>query len=299
MACSTVTSSTPADCVRRLPSIGWSSMRMPASPASMHSRTRRRTAMTPPWPVSPSRITGKSTAPAIHLPICTHSLIVAVPTSARPVMPPTTAEVPTKPASQPARSMMRASAAVGGCSTVSTRSLRASSSRSLFALLEPGACIEPHRVVPEELALAVLRHLPVEHHADRFREVALAVRIVGGVHQHVLADEVDHRVGELLAFGNLDALEVASAHHVFARLARELRDRRGDGLGVLVDAAHPERQPAVPRLERRDAELRIAIHHPRADQRRHVAHAAPRMRRPALQPEVVPGVEGAGRIRLD
>ena len=65
---------------------------------------------------------------------------------------------------------------------------------------------------------------------------------------------------------------------------------------MLVDAAHPERQPAVARLERRDAQRRITIHHAGADERRHVAHAAPRMRRRALQPEVLPGVEPARRI---
>ena len=42
------TTSTPALWVRRLPSIGWSSMRTPAIPARMHSRTIRRTAMIPP-----------------------------------------------------------------------------------------------------------------------------------------------------------------------------------------------------------------------------------------------------------
>src|SRR3954469_25619580 len=130
--------------------------------------------------------------------------MLAVPTSASPVIPPTTAEVPTKPASQPARSMMRPSAAVGGCSNVRPQSLRPRSSRSLLDLLEPGACIEPHCVVPEELALARLGHLPVEHHAHRLGEMTFAVRVIRGIHQHVLADEVDHRIGELLALGNLD-----------------------------------------------------------------------------------------------
>src|ERR1041384_7573880 len=209
-------------------------MRTPASPASMHSRTRRRTAIVPPCPVSPSRITGNSTARAIHLPICTHSPIVAVPTSASPVYPPTTAEVPTKPASQPARSMMRASAAVGGCSTERTRSFRASSARSrrdFDGLGEATARVEPHGVVPEELALACLGHLPGAHLLHRLREVALAVRIVGGVHQHVLADEIDDRVGEPLALGDLDALEIAPAGDVLARLRLERRDGGSDGLG--------------------------------------------------------------------
>src|SRR5688572_21462491 len=101
-------------------------MRMPATPARMHSRIMRRTAMMPPWPVSPSRMMGKFTLCAIQPAICTHSVMVAVPTSDRPVYEPTTPLVPTKPHSQPARSMMRAWVAVGGCSTTSTLSRRAS-----------------------------------------------------------------------------------------------------------------------------------------------------------------------------
>src|SRR4029078_10803150 len=98
-------------------------------PARMHSRTRRRTAMTPPWPVSPSMMIGKLTACAIHPAIVTHSVMLRVPTSARPVYAPTTPPVPTKPASHPARSMILPCAAVGGCSTTSTLSLRCISSR--------------------------------------------------------------------------------------------------------------------------------------------------------------------------
>src|SRR4029079_13870700 len=234
-------------------------MRTPATPASMHSRTRRRTAMMPPWPVSPSRITGNSTACAIHLPICTHSVIEALPTSARPVMTPTTAEVPTTAASQPARSITRARAAVGGCRTARTRSLRASSSRRRFDLLEATARVEAHGVIPEELALALLRHVPGEHLLHRFGEVAFAMWVVGRVHQDVLADEVDDRIGQLLALGYLDRLEVAPAGDVRARLRLELRNRRRDGLRVLVNARHPERQPAVPGLQRGEAKARITI----------------------------------------
>src|SRR3954469_6579488 len=272
-------------------------MRTPARPASMHSRTRRRTAMMPPCPVSPSRITGNSTDCAIHLPICTHSVIDAVPTSARPVYPPTTAEVPTKPASQPACSITRASAAVGGWSTERTRPLRARRSRRRRDLLEATARVEAHGVVPEKLALPLLRHVPGEHLLHGFREVALAVRVVGGIHQHFFADEVDHRVGKLFAFWNLDALEVAAARDVFARLRLQLRGRGGDGLGMLVDARHPERQPAVASFERGKAKARIAVHHASADHRRHVAHAAPGMRGRALQPQVLPRIEAAGRVR--
>src|SRR5437660_8940288 len=120
--------------------------------------------------------------------------------------------------------MMRASAAVGGWSTASTRSRRASSSRSrcrLRSLVEATARVEAHGVVPEELALAPLGHIPGEHPLHRLREVALAVRVVRCVHQHILTDEIDDCVGELLAFRDLDALEIAPAFHVAARLRLE------------------------------------------------------------------------------
>jgi hypothetical protein len=60
-------------------------MRIPDMPAWIQSRTSRRTAMMPPWPVSPSMITGVATLLAIQPAICTHSVIDAVPTSASPV----------------------------------------------------------------------------------------------------------------------------------------------------------------------------------------------------------------------
>ena len=47
-ACSRGTTSTPASCVLRFPSMGWSSMRIPARPARMDSAISRRTAIMPP-----------------------------------------------------------------------------------------------------------------------------------------------------------------------------------------------------------------------------------------------------------
>src|SRR5580704_19399097 len=69
-------------------------------------------------------ITGIETLSAIQPAIVTHSVIVAVPTSARPVYAPTTPPVPTNNAWQPAFSMIRACAAVGGCKTARTLSRR-------------------------------------------------------------------------------------------------------------------------------------------------------------------------------
>ena len=120
--------------------------------------------------------------------------------------------------------------------------------------------------------------------------MTFAVRIVRGVHQHAVAEEVGDGVGERRALGDLDALKVPAAHHVLAGFPVELRQGGGDGFRVLVDARDPERQPAVPGLERADAERGIAIHHAAADQRRHVAHPAPGMRGRSLQPEVLPCV---------
>src|SRR5437667_2478515 len=66
---------------------------------------------------------------------------------------------------------------------------------------------------------------------------------------------------------------------------------------MLVEPLDPEWQPAMPGFERADPQSRIAVHDAAADQRGHVAHAAPGMRRRTLQPQIVPGVLAAGRIR--
>ena len=51
------------------------------------------------------------------------------------------------------------------------------------------------------------------------------------------------------------------------------------------------------RFQTAEAQARETIEQAAADQRRHVAHAAPGMRRRALQPEIVPGVQPARRVR--
>ena len=55
--------------------------------------------------------------------------------------------------------------------------------------------IEPDGIVPQELALPLSVHLPIQHQRHRFGEVALTVRIVRGVHQHVIANQIDDGVG--------------------------------------------------------------------------------------------------------
>src|SRR6266849_2718267 len=94
--------------------------------------------------------------------------------------------------------------------------------RNPVASRQAGARVEPDGVVPEELALAFGRHVPAEHRCRRFRKPALAVRVVRAVHQYVFAQELDHGVGQPLAFGDLDALEIAAAQNIFAGLVLQL-----------------------------------------------------------------------------
>src|SRR5262245_43106214 len=129
--------------------------------------------------------------------------------------------VPTKAASQPAASMIWAWKALGVPSTASTRSSRARSDRSREDAREtwrsgtswrrsshwPEAAVEAQRVVPEQFALLALGQVPRHHRVHRFRKPALAVRIVGCVHQDVLTKELDDCLGELDTFRHLDGLE--------------------------------------------------------------------------------------------
>src|SRR5207302_10601456 len=82
---------------------------------------------------------------------------------------------------------------------------------------EAGAGVEAAGIVPQQLRLARLRQLPAEHDPGRFREMALAVRVVGGVHQDFVAEEVADGVGQGGALGDFDALKIAPAGDVFAR----------------------------------------------------------------------------------
>src|SRR5215472_14234796 len=108
------------------------------------------------------------------------------------------------------------------------------------------ACIKADCVVPEELALPLAIHLPVQHERDRLGKMALAVRIVRGVHQHAVAHQIDHGVCQPGALRDFDALTIAPASDVIARLTRECRARGFDRFSMFVEPRHPERQPAVP-----------------------------------------------------
>src|SRR5262245_7713997 len=171
--------------------------------------------------------------------------------------------VPTNAASQPAASMIWAWKALGVPSTASTRSSRARSDRSREDARDTWrsgtswgrnsrwreAAVEAQRVVPEQLALLALGQVPRHHRVDRFRKPALAVRVVGCIHQDVLTQELDHSLGQLDAFRHLDGLEESAGGDVVARPSLERRQGPRDRLRVLVQALGPEREPPVAGLE--------------------------------------------------
>src|SRR5260221_5508679 len=149
---------------------------------------------------------------------------------------------------------------------------------------ETGARIKPAGVVPQQLALAWLAHGPAADDRRRLRKMAFAMRVVRGVHQDVLAEEIGDGVGQRRPFRDLDTLKIPAAGDVLAWALLQHGQSRLDRLGMLVEPRDPERQPAVTGFERGDPQGRIAVHHAAADQRGHVAHAAPGMRGGALQP---------------
>jgi hypothetical protein len=78
-----------------------------------------------------------------------------------------------------------------------------------------------------------------------------------GSHQHITADQIDDGVRQPGTLGNLDALEIASAGDVLARLVPKLRERGFDGLCVLIQSRHPEWEPSMTRLQRPHAQTRV------------------------------------------
>src|SRR5262249_7837957 len=83
---------------------------------------------------------------------------------------------------------------------------------------------------------------PGEGIVDRVRELAFRVRIIGGVHQHVVTEKSGDGVEHVLSLLSLDAAEKAAARNVFAR---SMFERRGaaDIDRLLIHAPRPERQP--------------------------------------------------------
>ena len=122
------------------------------------------------------------------------------------------------------------------------------------------------------------------------------MREVRGEHQGVFAQGLDRLAERELTLVELDGLEVLRPADVLAGLVLERRQRVPAHLGQLVEAGGPEGQPAVAALERRQTQLRVAVQHAGADQRRHVALGIPHVAGGALQEHVVPGVPHAGGI---
>src|SRR5215475_11944186 len=115
-------------------------------------------------------------------------------------------------------------------------------------------------VVPEDLALALLRNRQPEERLDRPRELRISVRKIGGEDDAIVADRVDdvlHRLLVALDRHEALALEVLAGRH------RELLGVDvAEPLPVLVHAPEQERHPAAvafqerhpqPRMTREDA----------------------------------------------
>src|ERR1700680_357748 len=106
-----------------------------------------------------------------------------------------------------------------------------------------GLLEEPFGVAAKELFLRLgLEALPGEYIVNRLRELTLRVGVVGGVHQHVVTQEMSDVIEHVLSLVVLDAAEEPAARHVFARLLLQ-RGGAADIDRLLVHASGPERQP--------------------------------------------------------
>src|SRR5262245_2580182 len=90
--------------------------------------------------------------------------------------------------------------------------------RMAMAISPSRLLVEAGRVVPEELAPGVrLEARPGENVVHRVGELALRVRIVGGVHQDIVSEHAGHVVEQILALVALDGAEEAPAGQILAR----------------------------------------------------------------------------------
>src|SRR5213593_3761365 len=112
-------------------------------------------------------------------------------------------------------------------------------------------------VVPEDLALALVRDRQLEERLDRARELRVTVREVGGEDDPVVADGVDdvlHRLLVALDRHEALALEVlAGGHREVARVDV------AEPLPVLVHAPEQEEHPAAVALEEGHAQSWMAL----------------------------------------
>ena len=122
------------------------------------------------------------------------------------------------------------------------------------------------------------------------------MRIVRGVHQHVVAQKPGDVLQHVLALVMLDAAEEPAAHHVFGW--RHFQWRGGTDIDrLLVHAPGPEWQPAEAAFQHAHAQPRIAVEHAPTDERRGEPHRAPGMRGKPAQEDVVVQVAVAGIVR--
>src|SRR2546430_8311036 len=70
------------------------------------------------------------------------------------------------------------------------------------------------------------------------------MRVVGGIHQHVVAEQVADCAGQRRPLRDLDALEIAPARHIFARPMLERRQRR-DRKSTRLNSSHSQISYAV------------------------------------------------------
>src|SRR5271169_4314278 len=153
-----------------------------------------------------------------------------------------------------------------------------------------GLLEEPVGVAAEKLFLCLrLEALPGEDVVDRVGELALRVRVVGSVHQHVVTEELSDKVEHVLPFVVLDAAEEPAARHVFAGLLLE-----GCGAAdinrLLVHTPGPERQPAEAAFENAHPQARILVEEAAADKRADKPHGTPRVGRQTAEEDVVPKI---------
>src|SRR5215213_6462874 len=128
--------------------------------------------------------------------------------------------------------------------------------RRLWNGLRVEPSIEGDGVVPEQLPLELVGHVPIHHRLDGLRKPALTMWVIGGVHQDSIAQKVDDGARHARSFGHLDTLEISAALDVFTGLVLELWKRLRDRLGMLIQAVNPERQPAVARLQHTEPQIR-------------------------------------------
>src|SRR5215813_9554488 len=112
--------------------------------------------------------------------------------------------------------------------------------------------IEPEDVVPEDLLLARIADGQGEETIHRLWVLGVAVRVVGGGDEVVVAEGVDHVAHELLVAlhraETLPAEVFGGRHGEVGHLAERLAP-----LVVLVHAVEPEGQPAALRLQEGEA----------------------------------------------